>query len=105
MLSTIKETFDNEIIFTEEITKKKIGFKLIFDIIQTPSRYSRILLSRYYNLFYPFDGYIPRDNLFDNRYNFDWTFESIDTNYFGMYKALRELDYYIEELNENFYLS
>lgn len=95
-----KEKVDWNVFFKDEIRDEMVGFKLIFNIIPTPSRYSRILIDRYLNLVYPFDGNIPRDNLIDNWYNFDWTFESIDTNYYGMAKYLISEDFYLEELNE-----
>jgi len=96
-----KESLNLNIYFDDAILLNKLELKLILDIIPTPSRYSRILINRFNNLYYPFDGYIPRDNLLDNWYNYDWMFESIDTNYFGLYKSLRELNFYVEELNES----
>lgn len=96
-----KESLNLNIYFDDAILINKLELKLILDIIPTPSRYSRILINRFNNLYYPFDGYIPRDNLLDNWYNYDWMFESIDTNYFGLYKSLRELNFYVEELNES----
>jgi hypothetical protein len=62
----------------------KVNFKLVFDIIPTPHRYERVILDRYHNLFYPFDGLIPRDDLLDRRYNYDWANESFLGNYFNV---------------------
>jgi hypothetical protein len=67
-----------------ETDNGRLNFQLAFDIIPTPHRYERILIDRYHNLFYPFDGLIPRDDLLDRRYNYDWTNESFLGNYFGV---------------------
>jgi hypothetical protein len=67
--------------FINKNTKKIIKLKITLSIIMTPSKFSRILFDRNHNLIYPFDGYVLRDDLYNSVYNFDWTFESLDTNY------------------------
>jgi hypothetical protein len=96
-----KEKIEWEIIFTDSENQSKYPFKLIFEIIPTPNKLSRLLYTRYLNLYYPFDGYIPKDNLYDKWYNYDWTNESIMTNYFGLYEHLKSSDFYLEELNQS----
>jgi len=80
----ITEKVKWNVFFQEEITKTKLEFHLAFDIIPTPSRYNRILLDRFHNLFYPFDGYVAKDDLLDNRYSYDWNYESFNTNYLNV---------------------
>jgi hypothetical protein len=77
-----KENINWDIYFETEFNN--LEFKLAFDIIPTPHRYERILIDRYHNLYYPFDGRIPRDDLLDRRYNYDWTNESFLGNYYGV---------------------
>ncbi len=96
----LKEKVSYQINFTDSNNYQYV-FKLIFDIIPTPSRFSRILISRYHNLFYPFDGNIPKDNLYDNWYSFDWTYESLNTNYFSLYLSLKKSGLNVEESNES----
>jgi hypothetical protein len=74
------ERINWKIIFKES----NLSFRLIFDLIPTPHRYERILVDRFHNLYYPFDGLIPRDDLLDNKYNYDWTNESIYGNYYNV---------------------
>jgi len=76
-------TDDVEIIITflDENTNNSIDMQLTLNIIVTPSRFNRVLFDRYHNLIYPFDGFVLRDDLYNSNYNFDWTFESLETNY------------------------
>jgi hypothetical protein len=74
--------YNEKINWVINFKESNLNFKLIFNIIPTPFRYERILVDRYHNLYYPFDGFITRDDLLDNRYNYDWTNESIYGNYF-----------------------
>lgn len=96
-----KEKIEWEIIFTDIKNASKYPLKLIFDIVPTPNKLSRLLYTNYLNLYYPFDGYVPKDNLYDKWYNYDWTNESITTNYFGLFKYLKNTDLYLEELNQS----
>jgi len=76
-------TDDVEIIITflDLNTNNSIDMQLTLNIIVTPSRFNRVLFDRYHNLIYPFDGFVLRDDLYNSNYNFDWTFESLETNY------------------------
>ena len=62
----------------------KLTLSIELDLIPTPNRFMRILFDTYHNLYYPWDKYIPKDNITGDQYpyNFDWTLETLDTNYF-----------------------
>jgi len=79
--SLIRDEIELNIQFLDKQTSENIDMKMTMDIIVTPSRFNRLLLDRYHNLIYPFDGFVLRDDLYNSNYNFDWTFESLDTNY------------------------
>jgi hypothetical protein len=67
--------------FKDQISNSSISFNIILEIVPTPHKFSRILIDRYHNLYYPFDGKILTDNLYFHHHRADWTYESIDTNY------------------------
>jgi len=79
-----------------------LHFNIQLEIIPTPNRFNRILFDTYHNLYYPWDGYIPKDNIASNEdnYNYDWTMESLDTNYYQLFKSLVKENYFVEELNQ-----
>ena len=82
--SFISDNIEIDIQFLNKITNEPIILKVTLDIIMTPSRFNRILLDRYHNLIYPFDGYVLRDDLYNSVYNYDWSYESPETNYFNV---------------------
>ena len=70
----------------------------------------RILFDRGHNLIYPYDQNVIKDNLFSDCLDFDWTYESIQTNFKGLndfllnnLNSLEGIDnnYYIEETTKN----
>ncbi len=69
------------------LTELKLSLHL--EIIPTPNRFNRLLFDTHHNLYYPWDGYIPKDNIANNQYsyNYDWTAETLDTNYFNVFKS------------------
>jgi hypothetical protein len=79
-----KEHINWTVHFADNSKYIKASFKLIFDLIPTPNKLNRILIDRYHNLYYPFDGIIPRDNLLDSYTDYDWTYENIETNYYNV---------------------
>lgn len=79
--SFINDEVEIDLKFMDKITNKLLNLKITLSIIMTPSRFSRILFDRNHNLIYPFDGNVLRDDLYNSVYNFDWTFESLETNY------------------------
>jgi len=70
--------------FLDRESEKHINLKMTLSIIVTPSRFNRLIVDRYHNLKYPFDGLILRDDLYNSNYNYDWTFESLETNYYNV---------------------
>ncbi len=68
-----------------------------FDYIPKPKRYKRILIDNYHNLIFPFDGNVIKDNLIYDKYDYDWNFENINTNYYNLAKELKKEGFYIEE--------
>ncbi len=62
-----------------------VSFSMILDLIPIPNRFHRILFDVYHNLYYPFDGLIPKDNLYDNSFTYDWSSESLNSNYFQVF--------------------
>ncbi len=63
-----------------------VSFSMILEIIPIPNRFHRILFDVYHNLYYPFDGHIPKDDLYDNSFTYDWNLESLFSNYFQVHK-------------------
>ena len=94
-----KEYFDWTLQFSDQSGKYSFTYDLYFNYIPKPSKLSRILLDRNHNLIFPLDGYVPKDDLLAHSYDYDWTYENIDTNYFSLYKFLKEEGYYFEEAN------
>lgn len=80
----LRDRFDIKVIFsiTDNVITQNASFSIILDIVPLPNRFHRLLFDVYHNLYYPFDGVIPKDNLFDNTYSFDWTPDSLFSNYF-----------------------
>eukprot|EP01080_Neovahlkampfia_damariscottae_P002297 gene2297-2470_t len=85
--------------FNDELnTILKIPLKI--ELIKTPLRRHRILFDQYHNIQYPI-GFIPRDNLNNQKDILDWNGDHIYTNYREMYNYLRRKGYFIEILNQN----
>lgn len=82
--SFIRDEVELNIQFLDKFSDEYINMKMTMDIIVTPSKFNRLILNRYHNLIYPFDGIILRDDLYNSNYNYDWTFESLDTNYYNV---------------------
>lgn len=80
----LRDRFDISITYSlsDRLMSQNVSFSVILDIIPLPNRFHRLLFDVYHNLYYPFDGSIPKDNLFDNTYSFDWTLDSLSSNYF-----------------------
>ena len=96
-----KEHIDWMIKFTDQSGKFTFKYQMVFDFIPKPSKLSRIIIDHSHNLIFPFDGFVPKDDLLSHIYDYDWTYESIDTNYFTLYNTLKEEGYYIEEVTND----
>lgn len=96
-----KEHIDWMLHFTDQSGKISFNYQIVFDFIPKPSKLSRIIIDRSHNLIFPFDGFVPKDDLLSHIYDYDWTYESIDTNYYTLYSTLLQEGYYIEESNED----
>ena len=89
----LRETIKVDIILKTEDNNKNLAplkLNLQLELIPTPNRFFRILFDTFHNLYYPWDGYIPKDNIASNEYsyNYDWTMETLDTNYFNVSNLL-----------------
>ena len=89
----IKITFHN----INSPSSLTFDFTLSFDYIPKPNKLNRIIIDRTHHLIYPHNGSIPKDNLLSNSFDYDWTYESIETNFFSLYSHLSNEGYYIEE--------
>lgn len=82
--SLIRDEVEINIQFLNKKSYEFINMKISLDVIVTPSRFNRLIFDRFHNLIYPFDGLILRDDLYNSIYNYDWTFESLETNYYNV---------------------
>jgi hypothetical protein len=82
--SLIRDEVELNIQFLDRKSEEFINMKMAIEVIVTPSRFNRLIFDRYHNLIYPFDSKILRDDLYNSNYNYDWTFESLYTNYYNV---------------------
>ena len=97
-------------IIVDQSQKQILNFFYSYHFIPRPLKLNRILFDRGHNLIYPYDQNIIKDNLFSDCLDFDWTYESIQTNFKGLndfllnnLNSLEGIDnnYYIEETTKN----
>ena len=97
-------------IIVDQSQKQILNFFYSYHFIPKPLKLNRILFDRGHNLIYPFDKNIMKDSLLYETFDYDWTYESISTNFKGLndylLKNLNSLsglddDYYIEETTKN----
>ena len=97
-------------IIVDQSQKQILNFFYSYHFIPKPLKLNRILFDRGHNLIYPYDQNIIKDNLLAENFDFDWTYESIQTNYKGLHdylltnlNSLVGIDngYYIEETEKN----
>ena len=93
-------------IIVDQSQKQILNFFYSYHFIPKPLKLNRILFDRGHNLIYPYDDNIMKDSLLSETFDYDWTYESISTNFKGLndylLKNLNSLsglddDYYIEE--------
>ena len=93
-------------IIVDQSQKQILNFFYSYHFIPKPLKLNRILFDRGHNLIYPYDDNIMKDSLLSETFDYDWTYESISTNFKGindyLLKNLNTLsglddDYYIEE--------
>ena len=105
-----KGDIELKFIILEQSQKQILNFFYSYHFIPKPLKLNRILFDRGHNLIYPYDQNIIKDNLFSENLDFDWTYESIQTNFKGLHdyllKNLNSLEgidnnYYIEETTKN----
>ena len=97
-------------IIVDQSHKQMLNFFYSYHFIPKPLKLNRILFDRGHNLIYPYDKNIMKDSLLSESLDYDWTYESIQTNFKGLndylIKSLNSLsglddDYYIEETTKN----
>ena len=97
-------------IIVDQSQKQILNFFYSYHFIPKPLKLNRILFDRGHNLIYPYDKNIMKDSLLSESFDYDWTYESIYTNFKGLndylLKNLNSLsglddDYYIEETTKN----
>ena len=97
-------------IIVDQSHKQILNFFYSYHFIPKPLKLNRILFDRGHNLIYPYDHNIIKDNLLTENFDYDWTYESIQTNYKGLHDYLLtnlnslariDNDYYIEETEKN----
>jgi len=105
-----KGDIELKFIIIDQSQKQILNFFYSYHFIPRPLKLNRILFDRGHNLIYPYDQNIIKDNLFSDSLDFDWTYESIQTNFKGLndflLKNLNSLEgidnnYYIEETTKN----
>ena len=105
-----KGDIELKFIIIDQSQKQILNFFYSYHFIPKPLKLNRILFDRGHNLIYPYDQNIIKDNLFSDSLDFDWTYESIQTNFKGLndflLKNLNSLEgidnnYYIEETIKN----
>jgi len=106
----LKGDIELKFIILDQSQKQILNFFYSYHFIPKPLKINRILFDRGHNLIYPYDQNIIKDNLLSDNFDFDWTYESIYTNFKGLHdyllKNLNSLEginnnYYIEETNKN----
>ena len=96
-----KQNINWDIKFFDSQNNNLFDLYYSFNFIPKPLKYNRILFDHYHQLIYPYDGAIPKDYLLKNNFDYDWTYENMDTNFFSLKKYILENEeYYIEEINE-----
>ena len=105
-----KGDIDLRFIIVDQSQKQILNFFYSYHFIPKPLKLNRILFDRGHNLIYPYDQNIMKDSLLSESFNYDWTYESIYTNFKGLndylIKNLNSLsglddDYYIEETSKD----
>ena len=105
-----KGDIELKFIIVDQSQKQILNFFYSYHFIPKPLKLNRILFDRGHNLIYPYDQNIIKDNLLGENFDFDWTYESINTNYKGLHDYLLENlnsltsidnNYYIEETEKN----
>ena len=98
------------LIIVDQSHKQILNFFYSYHFIPKPLKLNRILFDRGHNLIYPYDQNILKDSLLSESFDYDWTYESIYTNFKGLndylLKNLNALsglddDYYIEETTKH----
>ena len=105
-----KGNIELRFIIVDQSQKQFLNFFYSYHFIPKPLKLNRILFDRGHNLIYPYDENIIKDNLLSESFDYDWTYESIYTNFKGLndylLKNLNSLsglddDYYIEETTKD----
>ena len=105
-----KGDIELKFIIVDQSQKQILNFFYSYHFIPRPLKLNRILFDRGHNLIYPYDQNVIKDNLFSDCLDFDWTYESIQTNFKGLndfllnnLNSLEGIDnnYYIEETTKN----
>ena len=105
-----KGDIELKFIIVDQSQKQILNFFYSYHFIPRPLKLNRILFDRGHNLIYPYDQNVIKDNLFSDCLDFDWTYESIKTNFKGLndfllnnLNSLEGIDnnYYIEETTKN----
>ena len=106
----LKGDIELKFLIVDQSQKQILNFFYSYHFIPKPLKLNRILFDRGHNLIYPYDQNIIKDNLLSENFDFDWTYESIETNYKGLHDYLLtnlnslsgiDNDYYIEETTQN----
>ena len=105
-----KGDIELKFVIVDQSQKQILNLFYSYHFIPKPLKLNRILFDRGHNLIYPYDDNIIKDSLLSETFDYDWTFESISTNFKGLndylLKNLNSLsglddDYYIEETTKN----
>ena len=105
-----KGDIELKFIIVDQSQKQILNFFYSYHFIPRPLKLNRILFDRGHNLIYPYDQNVIKDTLFSDCLDFDWTYESIQTNFKGLndfllnnLNSLEGIDnnYYIEETTKN----
>ena len=98
------------LIIVDQSHKQILNFFYSYHFVPKPLKLNRILFDRGHNLIYPYDQNILKDSLLSESFDYDWTYESIYTNFKGLndylLKNLNALsglddDYFIEETTKH----
>lgn len=93
---TVKLTLKIGTISPDSQKKWKTKATVRLSLASSPPKQKRILFDQFHNLFYPTNGYLPRDSLSNYEVPFDWLGDHPFTNYHELFKKTRELGFYLE---------
>jgi len=114
VIITVKEEYEDFSGLIEGVLKLKVSsnyqntvlmtdleLPIKAEVIPTPPREKRVIWDQFHNLKYP-SGYVPRDNLGNDRDMLDWNGDHLHTNYGALFNEIVNQGLYVETLSSDF---